>query len=246
MYKNFMILLLLGHVLGDFYMQSNKMAKNKERKFKWVILHCIVYLVSMIFVSLPIISISILGIDITVSILHMLIDTAKYIYLKKCKRQYNEKKIFIIDQGIHFICLLAIAYIAVKRNIVMNELEFVNDFFYISNFSETRIAIWVLVLLFIHKPVNIFIQKFIKCYKPVEESHLFKRDNNAGRLVGTIERIVMLIFISVNQYSAIGLVLTAKSIARYDRISKDKEFAEYYLLGTLMSTVLVVICAMFL
>lgn len=32
--------------------------------------------------------------------------------------------------------------------------------------------------------------------------------------------------------SAIGLVLTAKSIARYGRISKEKNFAEYYLLGT--------------
>ena len=44
------------------------------------------------------------------------------------------------------------------------------------------------------------------------------------------------------QYSAVGLVLTAKSIARksiarYDRISKDQSFAEYYLLGTLLSTI---------
>lgn len=31
--------------------------------------------------------------------------------------------------------------------------------------------------------------------------------------------------------------MTAKSIARYDRISKDQEFAEYYLLGTLLSTI---------
>lgn len=38
-------------------------------------------------------------------------------------------------------------------------------------------------------------------------------------------------------YSAVGLVLTAKSIARYDRISKEQEFAEYYLLGTLLSTI---------
>jgi hypothetical protein len=39
-----------------------------------------------------------------------------------------------------------------------------------------------------------------------------------------------------------GVVLTAKSIARYDRISKDQGFAEYYLLGTLMSTACVVLC----
>lgn len=36
--------------------------------------------------------------------------------------------------------------------------------------------------------------------------------------------------------SAVGLVLTAKSIARYDKIAKEQDFAEYYLLGTLLST----------
>lgn len=40
---------------------------------------------------------------------------------------------------------------------------------------------------------------------------------------------------NINQYSAVGLILTAKSIARYERISKDQEFAEYYLIGTLTS-----------
>ena len=45
----------------------------------------------------------------------------------------------------------------------------------------------------------------------------------------------------MNQYSAIGLVLTAKSIARYDKIAKEPDFAEYYLLGTLLSTVAVIL-----
>lgn len=47
----------------------------------------------------------------------------------------------------------------------------------------------------------------------------------------------MVLFISLEQYSAVGLVLTAKSIARYDRITKEQDFAEYYLLGTLLSTI---------
>lgn len=52
----------------------------------------------------------------------------------------------------------------------------------------------------------------------------------------------MFMFIAMNQYAALGLVLTAKSIARYDKIAKDEKFAEYYLLGTLLSTACVVIC----
>lgn len=53
-----------------------------------------------------------------------------------------------------------------------------------------------------------------------------------------------MIFIAMNQYAALGLVLTAKSIARYDKIAKDEKFAEYYLLGTLLSTACVVTCKM--
>lgn len=73
-----------------------------------------------------------------------------------------------------------------------------------------------------------------------------KEVNNTGRFIGTLERIIMLIFLSIGQYSAIGLVLTAKSIARYDRISKEKNFAEYYLLGTLISTVVAIVVSFIL
>lgn len=63
-------------------------------------------------------------------------------------------------------------------------------------------------------------------------------------MIGTIERIIMLFFLLIKQYSSVGLVLTAKSIARYNKISEDKEFAEYYLLGTLLSTICVLLISM--
>ncbi len=83
----------------------------------------------------------------------------------------------------------------------------------------------------------------IGTYKPKSQTDEFKIDNNAGPMIGTVERVVMLILIYMNQYSAIGLVLTAKSIARFDRIVKDEKFAEYYLLGTLISARFVIACA---
>ncbi|MPN60962.1 hypothetical protein SDC9_208695 [bioreactor metagenome] len=65
--------------------------------------------------------------------------------------------------------------------------------------------------------------------------------NNAGAFIGSLERLIIVLLLSVNQYSAIGLVLTAKSVARYDKISKDQIFSEYYLLGTLLSTLYVIV-----
>ena len=115
------------------------------------------------------------------------------------------------------------------------------DFIYTLRIQD-NIILWVLSLLIINKPANITIQKLLIKYKP-EKKENQKRDKNAGRLIGTVERIIMLILISIGQYSAIGLVLTAKSIARYDRIAKEEDFAEYYLLGTLLSTLIVILCS---
>ena len=62
-----------------------------------------------------------------------------------------------------------------------------------------------------------------------------------GAKIGLLERLLILIFLIVNQYAAIGLVLTAKSIARYQKISDHQEFVDYYLCGTLFSVISVVV-----
>ncbi|WP_216524801.1 DUF3307 domain-containing protein [Streptococcus lutetiensis] len=49
------------------------------------------------------------------------------------------------------------------------------------------------------------------------------------------------IFLILGQYATIALVFTAKSIARYDMISKNQGFAEYYLIGSLFSMISVLV-----
>lgn len=93
--------------------------------------------------------------------------------------------------------------------------------------------------MFIHKPTNIFITNILQFYKPANKESNNENTKKVGRMIGTVERIIMLFFLLIRQYSLVGLVLTAKSIARYNKISEDKEFAEYYLLGTLLSTICV-------
>jgi hypothetical protein len=62
-----------------------------------------------------------------------------------------------------------------------------------------------------------------------------EKDKRAGAVIGFMERLIIVIFLSLQEYAAIGLVITAKSIVRYDRISSEQEFSEYYLIGTLFS-----------
>lgn len=49
-----------------------------------------------------------------------------------------------------------------------------------------------------------------------------------------LERTITAILLLCNQFAAVGLVITAKSIARFKQM-ENKEFAERYLIGTLLS-----------
>lgn len=56
----------------------------------------------------------------------------------------------------------------------------------------------------------------------------------AGATIGVLERMLVLTLVLLGQYAAIALIFAAKSIARFEEL-KDREFAEYYLIGTLSS-----------
>lgn len=58
-----------------------------------------------------------------------------------------------------------------------------------------------------------------------------------GRAIGVLERGLALSLILLGQYGAVGLVLAAKSVARFKQM-EDREFAEYFLVGTLASLLL--------
>jgi Na+/serine symporter len=57
---------------------------------------------------------------------------------------------------------------------------------------------------------------------------------HAGLAIGLLERIFVLTLVLYGEFTAIILVLAAKSIARFEDL-KRREFAEYYLIGTFTS-----------
>ncbi|HHV43826.1 MAG TPA: hypothetical protein GXX57_04055 [Firmicutes bacterium] len=63
----------------------------------------------------------------------------------------------------------------------------------------------------------------------------------AGRVIGVLERWIICTLVLVSQYGLIGLVLTAKSVARFKQIQEEATFAEYYLMGTLYSTLIALV-----
>jgi hypothetical protein len=58
-----------------------------------------------------------------------------------------------------------------------------------------------------------------------------------GRAIGALERALTLTLVLLGEYTAVGWIIAAKSLARFKQL-EDREFAEYFLVGTLSSFLL--------
>ena len=75
-----------------------------------------------------------------------------------------------------------------------------------------------------------FVGFFLTPYRNPESEGL----SGAGRRIGMIERVIILTLALLGEFGTISFVFVAKSMARFEQLKK-RQFAEYYLLGTLLS-----------
>lgn len=232
--SNLFLILLTGHILGDFYLQSHQMAEDKNSYLSILIKYSVIYSIVLLLVLSPVYNLFNIFIVWLISVIsHLFIDLIKF-FINKFRSNKNDiinifdKQIFLIDQCLHIIILFIIVNIFKDSATPYN---YINSF--LSDYPN--IFKFIAVLLLIGKPANIMCTKLFKQYKPEDDNDGSVK--NAGACIGFLERVLIFILIYKQQYAAIGFVLTAKSIARYDKISKDVKFAEYYLLGTLASVI---------
>lgn len=238
--------ILIGHLIGDFYLQTNAIAKNKDDSLTYFSLHVIQYTMSMgliLLIGIPY-SANLLFIWLSSSILHVLVDIFKR-WIRKSKGNNPtllslKNHSFITDQLLHIASIIAVWYIW-GRDLSVRPFVELN----VPDFPEQPILI-LLCLLIILRPVGILIGS--------GELWDFKKHNiepaasvrNAGRMIGYLERTIILFFLIHRQFGAIAFVLTAKSVARFKEIENNKNMAEYYLIGTLLSVVMVLVSAFIL
>ena len=103
--------------------------------------------------------------------------------------------------------------------------------------------------MIILKPASIVISKSLSPWDPKKnstntpEAGATEQPNLAGQRIGYLERTLILTFILLNQFSAIGFLLAAKSVFRFGDLTKDKDkkLTEYVMLGTLTSFTLTIL-----
>ena len=248
MFKTDFLLLLAAHVLGDYLFQSGGLARRKRNERGSLLVHCLLYTAACALMALLVYSAPFAVGFAVLAAGHLVIDAVKF----RCTRGRSadtpegERRIYIIDQLAHLFLTAVIAFALAAGRYAAGGLPLLRTVLQIVQLPASVAFSWGLMLLLVGKPANITIKKLI--YKPEtgEDEPVGEKTMKAGGFIGLLERLIILIFLSIQQYSAIGLVLTAKSIARYDKISKDRSFAEYYLLGTLLSTLFVIVTWVFI
>src|SRR5690625_846088 len=240
MCKEAILLFLIGHFLGDYYFQTDGSVKNQTTKV--VLQHSLIYTLTLLLLSLPIFSGPVFIAAILISFTHLVIDYIKYQYKLKKKITYeNTVFIYALDQALHMIIILLTG-----RFLIFNQIE-ISYFSHLENLilqlqlNTEAILSWVLILLIIYKPSSISIRIVLDHFEPKHKKEEDEGITNAGALIGIFERFIILMMLNAGQLTAIGFVLTAKSVARYNKISEDPQFAEYYLLGTLLSSLLIIV-----
>jgi hypothetical protein len=71
-------------------------------------------------------------------------------------------------------------------------------------------------------------------------AHAPAQTARVGATIGILERILIVVFVLTGSQAALGFVGAAKTLARF-RLLDDRDFAEYYLLGTLASVSVAII-----
>lgn len=152
------------HILGDFYFQTEKTAKEKSEKIGAVIKHSVVYGIVTIVPCSMFVNGKILLVAVALSIAHGLVDIVKYFAVKP--KRNRETRIFILDQILHVACIILAAFALhfVTGDVDLPQLVYeVTSVIGISFFDLVR---WTALILFACKPSGILIQSLINNFKP--------------------------------------------------------------------------------
>lgn len=73
----------------------------------------------------------------------------------------------------------------------------------------------------------------------VPKKEVDRAEYNRGRIIGNVERLMLLAFVAMQAYQALAFLITAKGLFRAKDI-EQADFAEYFLVGTLTSSLIAI------
>jgi hypothetical protein len=224
MLTNLLLRLLTAHLLTDFALQPAAWVNDrKEKKIKSISLIWHVALTTLFAYAFS-------GlyhcwwIPLVIFITHYIIDLVKS-YLP------DNIYTFLADQAMH-VMVIIIIWLIYEQQLTALTTELcqltINNKFWVLTFGYVLVT-WPLGIL-----IGIATTKWRNELTSVESAR--EGLANAGKWIGICERALILTFVLTSQYTAIGFLMTAKSILRFgDKDKNAEKKTEYILVGTLLS-----------
>ncbi len=214
------ILQFIAHLLSDFILQPQNWCDKKDKKIftTYLLYHGAIVLITSYILSFDF---GFWKAAILLTAIHLIFDGVKSYTIQKTKI----KDLFFLDQFLHLVTIGCIVLLY--------------DWFWDIHFlfeMDTKSLVIIAGFLLCTKPANIIIKFLFQSFSietPIESPDHDEEKSlpNAGKLIGITERLLALVLILLGQYEAVGLIIAAKSILRFNATRKS----EYLLVGTLLS-----------
>jgi hypothetical protein len=216
---------LFALFIADFMLQSDKMVKGKAQ-LKNLLLHSGIYGFVTLLASIDILTWNLVIGVLFLVLTHIVIDYWKAILVKKFKS--INWFLFLIDQIIHvFFILIVVAWLS-------QGLEYMQVIVW-NGFGKILSFRWISLVVVNLFGGRYFTQQVIASFVPSSKDPDMKGYTSAGAFIGVLERILIMIAVLISRYEIIGYLFAAKSIIRYPEVTKESNFSNYYLVGTLSS-----------
>jgi hypothetical protein len=222
--KETLLLTITAHLLADFVLQTDGMVEHKRRIGMLVLHAAVVALTAAVATGQwrhPLL--------VWILVSHLGIDALKTHWMPD--RLWS----LLLDQGLHFAALAAGA--AVFPDVAQQGAWFQ----LLADPDQQR---WLLRaatitagLILCVPAGGVLISKTVKPLLSREQFHQMKGVPNGGKIIGYLERSLVMLLIWIGQPGGIGFLVTAKSILRFGDIkdSENRQITEYVIIGTFLS-----------
>ncbi len=226
-----LVLLIAGHVLADFLVQTESVAREKETGTGALLRHGMATLVTHAVLLVPYRSAGVLLGVAALAVIHTFADWARRVL----ERGIPERALpgFLLDQLGHLAVVVLLWWLFVRAGVHENPAAwFTRDVAAVT----ARVLVVASGYAFCWKGGTAVVRKLLARYPQVlpATTEVGRGEYAMGRTIGVLERFVVFTLVLFGQWGALGFVIAAKSIARFKEL-ENQSFADYYLMGTLAS-----------
>jgi hypothetical protein len=241
-YPQVFLALLFAHLLGDFPLQTRgmvlgKVAMRASAYLGHGLVHLLVASAALaLFTEVPLTGGSTLLALVILVPGHLALDLGKSTMLRALPSS-DGALLYTADQAVHVLIVALAAAAAVQ---VPPPVEALYDLWMTYRNTLLVAALVIAATVF---PTGYLIRYMLK---PLSNQLAIEREprmaerqsleglSNAGLYLGWLERGLLVIAFAIGSFTAVGLIIGAKSVARFPEF-RSRAFAEYFLIGTLIS-----------